>query len=412
MLNAPIGDTPGSATAWIPCGASTQTTFAVALPAGAVDEFDIETTTDTLVTTTIGEGLSLAAPELVVGELQPAVSPLGGAARSSQAFFYRAVRVLAGTAGVSIGVSYSSQPADAPRGALFTYRESDPNPVGPIYPDWASAWVAASSVSSLPSELHVDDSVAPLVVPAGAWDLSDIKLSGRTTFPVGGPQPVAGTTLPITTGATLPNLGEVEGVTVESHSSGAVTTLGPGTHLVSLGALAALHSVGGSGPVLHLLAGAALELSMDGLVTSIAGTAGHPAILVDLGAGVSVSAQASANVGAYAFGGAGDVEIGFVPGVSIDPNAGTDVTGIFALVPAAAASQVGYTPAVPGNWSPTPTTVAGALDQLAKKATLFALDVTLVAGTNGNVTVTSYTAAAAVAGTDASTYTVTFENVS
>lgn len=79
--------------------------------------------------------------------------------------------------------------------SVFVFRPTDPNPTTNVFADWASLLAAVNAVAG-PKVVFLDDSLAPIVIPAGPSDLSNVLLMGNPQL-----GPTARTPVTVTDGA-------------------------------------------------------------------------------------------------------------------------------------------------------------------------------------------------------------------
>jgi hypothetical protein len=204
----------------------------------------------------------------------------------------------------------------------------------------------------------IDPSLDTATIPSGTWNLDNCILfsqfSGDNTA-----------TLNVAIGATLTFRAlRLEGILLESQATSSPITIGSGTGAALFLSSALLTADAGAAPLIHVAAGSvAFTLSLDGNASEL-GDGTHPVLQVDSGAGsVQIQLKNNAVLDANSLTGAGAVTVAYQDSVTI----GSPVGGAATLLPLSTAPQVAYSPSTPGNWSPAPSQVAAALDQLATR---------------------------------------------
>ena len=249
--------------------------------------------------------------------------------------------------------------------------------IGNIYTSWATLYAALPAASSngtrAPSEVQVDDSfTSPAVVPAGAYNIDSVAFtavanSGTSTL---------GAALSFASGVTLTcgTLSFADGVQASFVGSTPCITVSGASQVVRVYVTNALLDATGAGAFLSVTStGFAFVYALG---SSTIGDASHVLATCSNGT-LFVLARGGASVGANAVtqSGSGTAEViwdSIVPGAQ---GAGVTVNQF-----------LGYVPAVPGNWSPAPTMVGPALDQLAARSSGAATYVFQPGGTaRGNV---------------------------
>jgi len=257
-----------------------------------------------------------------------------------------------------------------------------------VYTSWAALYAAMNTAappsatgSRPPTRIHIDDSfTSPAIMPAGAYNLDNVTLSGQANFNAssGGALlqladgvtltgPALGWTLTITStlevvyvgthtcitigaGAEL-NLYLSQGAYLRCSAAGTFCLLnGAGYVLVCAVNEVEIESLAAGGPVFDCAgAGGAIEVQNIGDVRF--GDGVHNALVQTAGT-ATVLGRAGSNIAAQAC--LGTVAVTWDDVIPRAQGAGVTVTQIG-----------GYVPATPGNWHPAPTTQSGALDQLA-----------------------------------------------
>lgn len=217
-----------------------------------------------------------------------------------------------------------------------------------VYTTWPSLYAALLTVAG-PKWVQVDDSiVSPAVVPAGTYNLDGVTISGINL----------GTVLNLTdgthiTGQTL----SLFNIQVTSAATSAIWTTSTIAALYLLNEV--ILSMTGTGPFLSVASGGT------GVVTEFNSTIGdgsHVALLKQTGGALTVNvldasvAQGAVQGGLIAYDSAATVNLTQGAGTSFQ----LDST----------ATNTSYSPIISTNWNPAPTTVQGALDQLAAPNTV------------------------------------------
>lgn len=318
----------------------------------------------------------------------------------------------------------------------FVYRQGAVNPIAPVFNTFSGAFAAAKASGAV-AMLYFDGSLGQCVIPSGTWDWSNV-------LPLGAPNATQ-TDVDVQDGAIFSNFPGSSGVLFNSLA----TTVSPLTVTSGTGTTYIFDSFGGLSsastatlPFLHVSgAGTIVTLFLNS--ADIIANGAQRVVLCDVGASVLYNGDGSTFVSNNSLTGAGANEYFFV---GLSTTVGTQAgAGNFSTAFSTGAPALGFTPAIPANWLVPPTQVSQALDELAAAGKLFFFDITMtggtktiasgkdlthaqlisirlktqntavgspvgsfVAGPNGNVTVTTYTAAAAQANTDASTYTCVF----
>ena len=246
-------------------------------------------------------------------------------------------------------------------GNVFVYRVGA-TPGGNVYNSFAAAYAARIAVQGF-AIIEIDSTAAPGTVAPGAYNLFDTKL-------LGAPQPLGTMAiLNIPNGVTFSNLTDIENLNIEVNTTGSVISLTTGLQTVIL-----RNSVIGSFSIGHFW-----DLSGDAILSILlfdqsvlSATLGTSVLLLE-GGGSSPGQR----LFMYAYNGSTIGEVVSGAYVSSVLAAGDDTTTVSPTQPLyvgpysvhylSQASQVSYSPAIPGNWSPAPTLVAPALDQLAAR---------------------------------------------
>lgn len=220
---------------------------------------------------------------------------------------------------------------------------------GNVYTSWPSLYAALTRVAG-PKWIEIDDSiVSPAVVPAGAYALDQVRISGKG--PASGLELAAGVTFTATT-LTIENL------LVTSNVTGPVWTYTSAT----IGALyltaAAVACNNAASPFL-LVSGAGAEVVAIGFEASI-GDGTHEVLGSAAGGTLEINFVASLATGDSLAGAATSLFYDAASTVNLPQPVGVS------LFPISQASNTTYTAATVANWSGTnPTSVANALDRIA-----------------------------------------------
>lgn len=245
---------------------------------------------------------------------------------------------------VGSGSVFVFQPGGAASGNTFTSFAA-------LYAAYNSTHRASSNGTRPPVTIQIDDSfVSPAVIPAGAYNLDSVTFTGiaNETGPFNNAQVTISAGVTITAGVLA-----FAGVTVAFAGAAACISCSSATQAVNIQLLygAALYC-SGVGPFLSVTAGQAyvrVDAECD------LGALGHAVVAATGGACSVFSSGIFATLGAGAV--TGTTAVVFY-----------DVTVPGAQGGGVAVNQaIGYAPAVPGNWSPAPTLMAPALDQLAAR---------------------------------------------
>lgn len=103
----------------------------------------------------------------------------------------------------------------------FIFRPAEPAPAGNVFASWA-ALVAAAAAAVGSKLVYFDDTLAPCVIPAGAWDFgSSTTFAGSDGLPSGSGGP---NTTPVTIddGATLAHVFEFRSLDITSNTTTSV----------------------------------------------------------------------------------------------------------------------------------------------------------------------------------------------
>ena len=244
-------------------------------------------------------------------------------------------------------------------GNTFIFRPGAVGVTAPVYNSWPQLMAAANQVPG-PKTIQIDTSaqgLADAVIPAGTWNLDNCTLVAAnedfcdfadgahvtaTTWRIaGGLSVFAKGTTPVWTPTVAFFL-----LFIEENSAVYGQAAAPFIRIS-----AATNPFGGS-------------VSVQGPF-SFLGDGVNTAMTVDVGCQAFVRLTNISTLGANAIDGLGTVTIDYTsdttPALVAQPIAHSTINTD------SLSSQTAYTPAVPSNWSPTPTRVAGALDQLAAK---------------------------------------------
>jgi hypothetical protein len=225
---------------------------------------------------------------------------------------------------------------------------------GNVYTDWALL-MAAAAVRAGHKTIEIDTSLGAANVPAGAWNLDDVTLVPRV------PAGTGATTLTFEQGATITyELLEVRGPLQLVQASSVVVATAQENSLLLLLYGANIKVQPAAAPFLEVTA-AEVAAQIVALAAGI-GQNNNPVIQVDAGAICTIHAYDQAGIHSDALSGGGTAIVFY--DASSAPGAPQTVATL-TLTPVDLAADVGYTPAVPGNWQPAPATIAAAADQLA-----------------------------------------------
>lgn len=238
-------------------------------------------------------------------------------------------------------------------GPVLVYRPGGVT-AGNVYATWPALMAA---VLARPGHkwIEIDTSLGAASVPAGAWNLDDVTLVPRV------PAVIGATTLTFEQGATITyELLEVRGPLQLVQASSAVVATAQENSLLLLLYGANIKVEPAAAPFLEVTA-AEVAAQIIAVAAGI-GQNNNPVVQVDAGATCTIHVFDQSGVHADALSGGGTAIVFY--DASSAPGAPQTVTTL-TLTPVDLAADVGYTPAVPGNWQPAPAAAAAALDQLA-----------------------------------------------
>jgi hypothetical protein len=230
-------------------------------------------------------------------------------------------------------------------------------PSGNIYATWAAAYAARLLVSG-PATIAVDVSITnPAPVPAGTYNLAGTKLLGLST----GITPLPNV-LSLADGVTFTNVTDLENIEIDCNNvAGAVVSLSAGTTTVVL--RNSIIQPQAAGAFWNVNSGAVLIVDLFDMSQLDFG-----AVTITGASFVVVNETAASSVQANAVTGTtGGLTVNFDDSSTVDT---TGFTGAIAVNPLSDARAVLFSPTTPGNWSPAPTLVGPALDQLAARPSL------------------------------------------
>lgn len=247
---------------------------------------------------------------------------------------------------------------------------------GNTYATWAELIAKLQAIQG-PKTIYIDDSlVSPAVIPAGAYDFTDVTLAGGRTDTI--------TTLSFADGVQITNLRKITGpmfvggnntvTPIESISAGAnqLLDLGPGVFI----------SNAGTQPIWEV-ANVSLSFLFTAAVQFVAGT-----IVNVITGGSFVGTQFNTSgIGANTISDDGTGTLNVASDANSNMAAQAGFTGVLVSSNADSASKVAFVPAVPGDWLTPPTQVAQALDELAAAASAaIAANFSVVASNGSDVT--------------------------
>lgn len=283
------------------------------------------------------------------------------------------------------------------------------NPSRNVYATWASAYAAAQLVASSAPTIVVDATYGTPTIPAGTWvvDRWTFQGAGYGSPAYGALQIAQGAVLTVPSGFVVNNLT----ITSNATSTSPITNQSPYIYLTNGASLTM--GAGATVPFISCASGtgAVLVLSNTSFTTGVAGAAVLSAASGSFAAGI---ASAGSAFNSFSFAGSGTVTVYlYDQGAALAAQTGATLT----VYPALGISNSPFFSLAVTLASGTATVASG---KNLTRATLLGCTLTtpntavgtpvatFVAGANGNVTVTSKTAAGATATTDASTYTCLF----
>lgn len=241
--------------------------------------------------------------------------------------------------------------------SVVVFRPGDPNPSVNTYTTWAAAY-AAVRLGNGPRQLHIDDDLAPAVVPAGTYDfdVGNIALTASSSS--------ASATLTLDDGAIFTDLSQISGLLfVISLSSAPVMTIVNGQNAIFDIAAGVIMQCNGTAPWFLVQNGGTLQMQID----TNSGVSNGVSRLIQLDAGSTF--VVALNGASTSF---DDVLTGTgAATIAIDATGATVVAqtvfaGALTTFIGTAATSLGYTPTTPANWvGPAPDTAQKALDRLA-----------------------------------------------
>lgn len=247
-------------------------------------------------------------------------------------------------------------PAPAAAGGTLVFKPGATGATAPVFNDWSKLVQLAKTLPGC-TTVQVDTSAqgfAPAVIPAGTW-----SFPGGLTFTAQNEDAVS-----FADGAHLdPAMTLVRlmgAVTVSADGTTPVWTPAQAFNLILVTEGSGLN--GTTAPFFHANQGVStlsLQLNEDAFL----GNGANAVITVDAGSKIDILSHSGTTIGANAIAGLGTAD----NHTSSDVITGVQTVTTFNTTLASVSALESYTPAIAGNWSPTPTQVAAALDQLAAK---------------------------------------------
>jgi len=272
-------------------------------------------------------------------------------------------------------------------GSGFVVYKPGATPSGNIYATWATAYAARQAISGY-ATIVIDKTLdrSGVDVLAGSYDLTYTKILGYPT-PAGiyGDNPTP--TLLLADGVTFTNLTDLENIEIDSQNTSApvLSWSSLSGSLVVVMRYATIQALNGQ-PFFQVSGGATIVFYVfdQGIIGANTGAA------IDIvGASHAVVCLLGSyhEIGSITSGGAGSLSLTFDSASIFDP---TGFGGSLSLSPLSNANRERYTPAIPGNWSPAPSAVNTALDQLAARSPGGGLPAPLTPPSNGSWAVANW----------------------
>lgn len=167
-----------------------------------------------------------------------------------------------------------------------------------VYDNWADLYAALLVAGNSPKRIMIDDSVtSPCVIPAGAYDLSNVELMGKQfqTF------------LEFANGATLTGCFQKvsNGLRIDSQSAAEIFVLTAGAHTIVLDNQSVLSA--NVAPMFNVDAGAVFQIMMNNESTLVNG--GFAILDVDVGGTGNISEYSGSAAGTGNTSGAGSINV-------------------------------------------------------------------------------------------------------
>jgi hypothetical protein len=247
---------------------------------------------------------------------------------------------------------------------------------GNVYTSWTTMMTAVAAIAG-PKWIQVDSSLAAANVPAGTWAVDSVTFLGSVgtilnsllTFQQG-----AHISFNILTVDSDLELTSVSTLPVAALPNGAVVNLRGGAIILP----------SATATFFNAIAAGTVELQMSGFSTL--GDGVHSTFTVGAGVTLKATVNDRSTLKINSIAGAGNCTA-FVSDDST-PNDTAQTITTFNLGLLSDASRVHYTPAIPGNWSPAPSLVSAALDQLAAVSPIAATAATVTGGVTYTVLTT------------------------
>ena len=232
---------------------------------------------------------------------------------------------------------------------------------GIVFNDWMKLHAVLMTAAG-PKTVQVDDSFAPASIPIGIWDMTDTTLEAFVL------KPSAPMTLTLPDGSVLRNLTALSnGLNVIAQATTTPNFQIPNSNSLRIDLGASIDNQG-TEPIVRLAGGDVVAIAF--ILGTFTPTSAPLVDMPILGATTILVAVTNSN-----FSGGNNVVTGIAgttlillydAGVQALPT-NPGFAGATGSSPIDTAFFVGYTPTVPGDWSPIPANVGSALDELAAR---------------------------------------------